>query len=168
MSGSSGRFNGLEREKGIRMTDVAPSGPLDGDRRPGVITFVAVLLYIQAAMAIFAGVFGYLNRDNADTQAALGLESDTQFLWFLIIELAIALVVLIVAGGIMNGARWARILVTIGMGFRLVQATLFATLGGTGGAGLLAAVLYAIIPLIVLWALWGHDRGEAYFHRLRA
>jgi hypothetical protein len=49
-----------------------------------------------------------------------------------------------------------------------VQATVLATLGGQGGAGLLAAVLYAIIPLLVLWALWGHDKGEAYFHQLSA
>jgi hypothetical protein len=43
------------------------------------------------------------------------LEED-QFIWLLVIELAIALVLLIVACGILNGARWARTLVTIGMG----------------------------------------------------
>lgn len=140
-------------------------GPLDVDRRPGVITFVAVLLYIQGAMAIIAGVFAYIGRDDADVQASLGLESD-QFVWLLVVELVLALVLFIVAGGIMNGARWARMLVTIGMGFRLVQAAAFATLGGTGSAVILTAVLYAIIPLMVLWAVWGHDKGEAYFHHV--
>lgn len=130
-----------------------------------MVTFVAILLYIQAAMAMFAGVFGFLGRDEPEVQASLGLEAD-QFIWLLIIELVIALVLLVVATGIMNGARWARMLVTIGMGFRLVQAALFATLGGVGGAGILAAVLYAVIPLLVLWAVWGHDKGEAYFHQL--
>jgi hypothetical protein len=80
--------------------------------------------------------------------------------------LVIAALLLIVASGIMNGARWARMLVTFGMGFRLVQAAVLATLGGQGGAGLLAAILYAVIPLLVLWALWGHERGEAYFHHI--
>ena len=144
--------------------EVAPSLTIE-DRRPGVVTFVAILLYIQAAMALFAGVFSYLQRDNAEVQASLGLEAD-QFVWLLVVELVIALLLLIVAGGIMNGARWARMLVTIGMGFRLVQAALFATLGGTGGSGLIAAVLYAIIPLLVLWAVWGHDKGEAWFHQM--
>lgn len=36
--------------------EVAPSPTIE-DRRPGVVTFVAILLYIQAAMALFAGVF---------------------------------------------------------------------------------------------------------------
>lgn len=143
------------------------TGTIAVDRPPGVITFVAIILYINAAMAAFAGLFAWLGRGESDVQAALGLEED-QFIWFFVIELAMALLVLIVARGIMNGARWARILVTIGMGFRLVQAALFATLGGQGGSGLIATVLYAIIPLIVLWAVWGHDRGESYFHRLRA
>ena len=66
----------------------------------------------------------------------------------------------------MNGARWARMLVTIGMGFRLVQAALFATLGGSGNAVILTAIVYAIIPLVVLWAVWGHDKGEAWFHQM--
>jgi hypothetical protein len=82
----------------------------------------------------------------------------------MIVELVIALLLLVIASGIMNGARWARFLVTIGAGLRLVQAAVFATLGGQGGSGLLAAVMYAIIPLIVLWAVWGDERGEAYFH----
>lgn len=142
------------------------SSPLVEERRPGIVSFVAILLYIQAGMAIFAGVFGYLNRNNADTQAALGLEGDDQYLAFMIVELVVALVLLIVAGGIMNGARWARILVTIGSGFRLIQAALLASLGGQGGAGLMSAVLYAVIPLIVLWAVWGNDRGEAWFHHI--
>lgn len=47
-----------------------------------------------------------------------------------------------------------------------MQAALFATLGGMGGSGLIAAVLYAIIPLLVLWAVWGHDKGEAWFHQM--
>lgn len=147
------------------MTDGEASSPIIEDRRPGVVTFVAILLYIQAAMALFAGVFSFLQRDNAEVQASLGLEAD-QFIWLLVVELAISVVLLIVASGIMNGARWARMLLTIGMGFRLVQAALFATLGGVGGSGLIVAVLYAIIPLLVLWAVWGHERGEAWFHQL--
>ena len=141
------------------------ASPIIEDRRPGVVTFVAILLYIQAAMAMFAGVFGFIGRDDPEVQASLGLTSD-QFIWLLVIELAIALMLLVIATGIMNGARWARLLLTIGMGLRLVQAALFATLGGEGGAGILAAVLYAVIPLLVLWAVWGHEKGEAYFHQL--
>lgn len=143
----------------------ANQSPVDVERRPGVITFVAIILYINAAIAIFTGLFAWIGRGEADVQAALGLEED-QFIWLLIVELVLGLLVLIVAGGIMNGARWARTLVTIGMGFRLLQAALFAMLGGQGGSVLIAAVLYAIIPLIVLWAVWGNDKGEAYFHRL--
>ncbi len=147
------------------MSETSQASPIIEERRPGIVTLVAVLLYIQAAMAIFGGVFSYVQRDDAATQDALGLQSD-QFLWFMIIELAVALFLLIVASGIMRGARWARMLVTIGAGFRLVQAAVFATLGGYGGAGFITAVLYAIIPLIVLWAVWGSDKGEAWFHQL--
>lgn len=147
------------------MTEERAPSPIIEERRPGVVTFVAILLYIQAAMALFAGVFSYLQRGNAEVQAGLGLEED-QFVWLLVVELVIAVILLIVAGGIMNGARWARMLVTIGMGFRLVQAALFATLGGLGGSSLIAAVLYAIIPLLVLWAVWGHEKGEAWFHQM--
>lgn len=138
---------------------------VDVGRRPGVVTFVAILLYIQAGMAVIAGIFAYLGRGDADVQASLGLAED-QFIWLLVVELVIAVLLLVIAGGINSGARWARMLVTIGMGLRLIQATILATLGGQGGAGLLAAILYAVIPLLVLWALWGHERGEAYFHRL--
>lgn len=139
--------------------------PIIGERRPGIVTLVAILLYIQAAMALLAGFIGFLGRDDPEVQAAVGLESN-QFIWLLVAEVVIALIVLIVAGGIMNGARWARWLVTIGMGIRLVQAALFATLGGSGNGVLLAAVIYAVIPLVVLWAMWGNDRGEAWFHQM--
>lgn len=147
------------------MSESTPPSPIIEERRPGIVTFVAVILYINAAMALFFGVFGYLQRGNADVQASLGLTED-QFLWWMILELIIGVFLLIVATGIMNGAGWARILVTIGMGFRLVQASLFATLGGTGGSVFLASVLYAIIPLIALWAVWGHEKGEAWFHQM--
>jgi hypothetical protein len=39
------------------MTEAVDRGPLDVDRRPGVVTFVGILLLIQAAMAAIGGIF---------------------------------------------------------------------------------------------------------------
>lgn len=151
-------------KEAIEMT-VEQASPVDVDRRPGVVTFVAVILFINALMAVFVGVGAYLQRDNADIQANLGL-AESQFIWYMVAELVLALLVVIVALGILSGAKWARMLVTIGMGIRLVQAAVFATAGGEGSTGVMAAAIYVLIPLLVLWAVWGHDKGEAWFHRI--
>ncbi len=142
---------------------VEQTSAVDTNRRPGVVTFVAIILFINALMSVVVGVGAYLGRGDADVQASLGLE-ESQIVWYMVGELVIALVVFIVARGVLGGARWARIWVTIGMAARLVQAALFATQGGQGNTGIMAAVLYALIPLFVLWAVWGNDKGDDWFH----
>lgn len=130
-------------------------------RRPGVITFVGVVLYIKAVIAAVIGIALLVERNSSELQEAIGQDADF-LLWSAIVELALAVLLLLVASAIMSGAKWARLAVAIVVGIRLAVVA-YWLITHIGGAINWNAILSAGIGIFVLWALYGNDRSEAYF-----
>lgn len=128
--------------------------------RPGVITLIGIVIWIQAGIAAIVGFAGVLLRNNSDFQANIGLSAD-QLLINAIGELALAALLVIVAFGLMSGSRGARTFIAIVMAAR-VGYSVWVMISHTGGAVAAAAVTIAI-SLFVLWALYDHKDASAYF-----
>jgi hypothetical protein len=131
------------------------------DRRPGVVTFVGVVLYIKAAIALVVAIAIFFNRDNADFASITGRDSD----WLTgtaVGELIVAVLLLLVAAAIMSGAKWARLAVAIVIGIRMAVAVYWMIVHFGGGLQW-NALLTVGIGIFVLWALYGNDASDRYF-----
>jgi hypothetical protein len=130
-------------------------------RRPGVVTFVGVVLYIKAAIALVVAIAIFFNRDNADFASITGRDSD----WLTgtaVGELIVAVLLLLVAAAIMSGAKWARLAVAIVIGIRMAVAVYWMIVHFGGGLQW-NALLTVGIGIFVLWALYGNDASDRYF-----
>lgn len=128
--------------------------------RPGVITLIGIVLWIQAAIALIAGLAQVLLRDSADFQERTGQAAD-QLLVSGIGELILAAFLILVAIGVMGGSRGVRTVVALVMVIR-IGASVWTMISQTGGAVAAAAVTIAI-SLFVLWALYDHKDASAHF-----
>ena len=129
--------------------------------RPGVLTFVGVVLYIKAALAAVVALALLIERNNDELLAVMGQTSDT--IWYSAIgEVLAAVLLFLVASAIMNGAKWARLAVAIVLGLRLAFATYWMIVH-IGGGLQWHAILSAGFAIFVLWALYGNKESEAYF-----
>lgn len=133
-------------------------------KRPGVVTFVGIILYIQAAAAAAFGIVAFLERNDADWQSTTG-QSSSELASFAAIELVFALVLLLVAAGVMSGARWSRTLVGIVVGFRIVILSGWMIAHHAGGFHA-AALAQILIYAFVLWALYGHQESNDYYEAM--
>jgi hypothetical protein len=130
-------------------------------RRPGVVTFVGVVLYIKAAIAVVVAIALFFNRDNADFMSVTGRDSD----WLTgtaVGEIIMAVLLFLVAAAIMSGAKWARLAVAIVLGIRMAVAVYWMIVHFGGGLQW-NALLTVGIGIFVLWALYGNDASERYF-----
>jgi hypothetical protein len=130
-------------------------------RRPGVVSFVGIVLYIKAFMALVVAIAIFFNRDNADLAQITGRESD----WLTgtaVGELIVAGLLFFVAWAIMSGAKWARLAVAIVMGIRMAVAVYWMIVHFGGGLQW-NALLTVGIGIFVLWALYGNEASERYF-----
>ena len=130
-------------------------------RRPGVVTFVGVVLYIKAAIAAVVAIALFFNRDNADFMSVTGRDSD----WLTgtaVGEIIMAVLLFLVAAAIMSGAKWARLAVAIVLGIRMAVAVYWMIVHFGGGLQW-NALLTVGIGIFVLWALYGNDASERYF-----
>lgn len=149
-----GSPNNQSTQKGSQMTAAATT------RRPGVVTFVGVLLYIKAFLAVIASAaaFYVLATDGA-SEAGL---TDTD-LWTAGIAEAVAfLILLLAASRLMSGSRGARTFVAVIIGIRLALVVWVMLTHHTGGF-LWNGVIAAAMALFILWAMYGNDASEAYF-----
>jgi hypothetical protein len=139
-----------------------------GIKRPGVVTFIGVILYIQAALAAVASVmlFAYKARiqDAISTQSGNTL-SDGSIVATAGMEAIAAVLLLVVAAGLMRGSRGWRTFVAIVVGIRMALA-LWVMLFHQTGAFTDLGVVTLLVGAFVLWALYGHDKSEEYFERL--
>jgi len=132
-----------------------------GARRPGVVTFIGIILYIQAAVAAAFGIVAFIERDNLQWQIVTG-QSDSDLIVFAIVELIFAFALLIVASGVMSGAKWSRMLVGIIAGFRIVAISWWMISHHAGGIHS-AAIIQILIYVFVLWALYGNKESNDYY-----
>ena len=143
----------------------AESAPvMAGAQRPGIITFIGVLLYIKAALAAVASIAAFVARgSNEAAQAGL---SDDILLTAGITEGIAALLLLLVAMNLMGGSRGARFFVALVVGIRLALVVWVMLTHHTGGY-LWNGIIATAFALFILWALYGDQRSEEYFEGQR-
>lgn len=132
--------------------------------RPGVVTFIGVILYIQAFLALVAAVSLLAWRDDIlDFLEQEGSPlSDGAFTGTVIGEFIVAALLFLLASGIMRGSKGWRLFVAIGQGFAMAVAV-SALIGHHVGGYVYRAVFTLFVGIFVLWALYGNDESEAYF-----
>lgn len=132
--------------------------------RPGVVTFIGVILYIQAFLAAVSAVVLLAFRDNiqdflSDNGSAL---SDGSVTGTIIGEAVAAILLLIVASGIMSGSKGMRLFVAIVEAI-VMGIALYTMVTHHAGAYLYRGFFTLLVGVFVLWALYGNDRSEAFF-----
>lgn len=133
-------------------------------RRPGVITFIGVVMYIQAAIAAVIAIVAFLERNSSGFQEITG-QSANELIGTAIGEAILAVLLAIVAAALLSGAKWARFAVALVEGLRLVFA-IWAMIAHLGGGFQWNALITAGIALFVLWALYGNKESDEYFSNL--
>ncbi|HJR99074.1 MAG TPA: hypothetical protein VJ979_14360 [Actinomycetota bacterium] len=133
-------------------------------KRPGVVTFIGVILYIQAALAAVAAImaFAYKSRlaDAISEQSGVEFSGDN-LIWLGVIEAVMAVVLFLVASGIMRGSRGYRAFVAIVEGFRMATA-FFYMLWHHDGPWIESGIVTLLIGAFVLWALY-HEKADEFF-----
>lgn len=130
-------------------------------RRPGVVTLVGIVIYVQAILAGAIAILAFINRNDAHWQEQTGQGADA-LLGVAIAEGIIALVLVAVAASILSGGRGARALVAAVMMLRIGVAA-WAMLAHHGGGVFGTSIVTIAIALFVLWALYGNAESDAYF-----
>jgi hypothetical protein len=142
---------------------VATPATPGGIKRPGIVTFIGVVLYFQAVMALVVAVvmIAFKSRfEGVLVNNNVTLTSDG-ILATGIVELALAIVLFFVASGIMRGSRGYRTFVAI---VEIIRAgtALFFMLFHHSGAYIEGGFLTILVALFVIWALY-HERAEEWF-----
>ena len=141
-------------------TDTAPFTA----RRPGVVTFIAVIMYIQAALAVIAGVsliiwrndvLDWLEQEGAPLSSG-GLTGT------IIAEFIAAAILFLAAAGLMRGSSGWRLVIAIAQGFAMALAV-YTLIAHHVGGYVYRSVFTLFIGVFVLWALYGNDQSERYF-----
>ena len=140
------------------------SGGVGAVRRPGVVTFVGLVIYIQAFLGAVAGVVllafkgdvqDYLSSNGADL-------SNSQATTSAIASLVVALFLFIVGAGIMRGSRGWRMFVVLIEALNMALA-IYQMVVHPHGAFITTGLVALLVGFFVIWALYGHKESEEYF-----
>lgn len=123
--------------------------------RPGSVTFVAVLAYINGVLNIIGGVVILFTRDQmvraSNAGAIAGITTAA------ILSIVLGIVILIVARGLLSGSRFARGLVTVVMVLNAVSGVIllfnFQFFSG------ILEILWAVVVMYLLFT----QRANAFF-----
>lgn len=133
-------------------------------RRPGVVSFIGIILYVQGFLAAVTAISMTIWRnDILDYLEQEGSPLSDGGLTGTIIGEAIAAVLLVfVAGGIMRGSNGMRILVAIVQCFAMGVA-IYVLVTHHAGSLVYRGVFSLFIGVFVLWALYGNEESDRYF-----
>jgi hypothetical protein len=131
--------------------------------RPGVVTFVGVLLYISAAISALTAIVAFLNRNDDSFLATAGVTSDA-LMATAILEGVMALLLVLVASSLMSGMQLARFLVALVYGGRMLLAVYWMLTHEGGGFGQ-GGIITVGVGVFILWALYGHAESALYFDK---
>jgi hypothetical protein len=128
-------------------------------KRPGGVTFIALLTFLIAFASMVRGFLAIAGVDDFGLNPTdLSGGSGSAYGW---IELGIGVLTALVGVGLLRGSGLARLLVTALMALRVLAAIWVAiTFGGQGG--LLISILIGGTAVIVLLLLW-NGRSDAFF-----
>jgi hypothetical protein len=132
--------------------------------RPGVVTFIAVIMYIQAALAAIAGVSLIIWRNDVlDWLEQEGAPLSSGGLTGTIIgEFIAAVLLFLAAAGLMRGSSGWRLVIAIVEGIAMALAV-YTLIAHHVGGYVYRSVFTLFIGVFVLWALYGNDQSERYF-----
>ena len=133
-------------------------------RRPGVVSFIGVVMYVQGFLAAVAAVAMLIWRDDVlDFLEREGTSlSDGAFTGTIIGEAIAAVLLIIVANGIMRGSKGMRLLVAIVQCFAMALA-IYGLIAHHVGGYIYRGVFSLFLGLFVLWALYGNEESDRYF-----
>ena len=133
-------------------------------RRPGVVSFIGVVMYIQGFLAAVAAVAMLIWRDDVlDFLEKEGSPlSDGAFTGTIIGEAIAAVLLIFVANGIMRGSKGMRLLVAIVQCFAMALA-IYGLIAHHVGGYVYRGVFSLFLGLFVLWALYGNEESDRYF-----
>jgi hypothetical protein len=144
------------------MSATQPMTPLV--RRPGVVTFIAVILYIQAAIAVTATITMLIWRgpildflEQEESPLSSGAFTGT-----IIAEALSAILLAMVASGLMRGSKGIRLFVAIVQGITMAFAIYILVAHHVGGY-MYRAVFSLFVGVFVLWSLYGNEESDEFF-----
>jgi hypothetical protein len=132
-------------------------------KRPGVVTFIGVLLYIKAALAAVGSIAAWVTV-GSDAAASAGI-SDSALQQAGIAEAIAAVLLFIAAWYLMSGSNGARLVVAVVVGIRLVLIVWIMLTHHTGGY-LFLGLISAGFAIFILWALYGDEKANEYFEAI--
>ncbi len=132
-------------------------------KRPGVVTFVGVLLYIKTALAAIVAIGAWVAVGTSEAAAA-GL-TDSLLQQTAIAEGIAAVLLFAVAYYLMGGGKGARLYVAIVIGIRVVL-TFWLMISNPGGGYLFTGLISAGVAIWVLWALYATEKADEYFEAI--
>jgi len=133
-------------------------------RRPGVVSFIGIILYVQAFLAAVAAIsmsiwrndiLDYLEREGSPLSGA-GLTGT------ILGEAVAAVLLAFVASGIMRGSSGMRTFVAIVQCFSMGVAIYVVVVHHIGGL-VYRGVFSLFVGVFVLWALYGNEESDRYF-----
>jgi hypothetical protein len=147
--------------KGLAMPPQSQSPDV---RRPGVVTFIAAILFVQAALAVTSTVtlliwrgpiVDFLEKEESPL-------SNASLNGTIIGEAITAVLLVMVAGGLMRGSKGTRFFVAIVEGITMALAMYVLVIHQVGGY-MYRAVFSLFVGVFVLWALFANDESAEYF-----
>lgn len=129
-------------------------------QRPGVITFIGVIMLIQAALNLVAGVVMIALNSQQRIIDETNLTSG-ELITSGIISLVVGAIVGLVTLALLAGSRVARGLVAAVQVLLVISATWHMFFNHTG-AWLFSGLLQVAIAVFVLWALY-NEKADAYY-----
>ena len=133
-------------------------------RRPGVVTFVGVIILIQAFLSAVVAIVTLAFKDEVvDFLAEQGGSQSEASLTGTAIGAGIAaLFLLFVGAGILRGSRGWRLFVVIVQAANMGYA-LYLMITHPHSAYITSGLVTLLIGVFVIWALYGHKESEEYF-----
>lgn len=129
-------------------------------QRPGVITFIGIIMLIQAALNLVAGVVMIALNSQQRIIDETNLTSG-ELITSGIISLVVGAIVGAVTLALLAGSRVARGLVAAVQVLLVISATWHMFFNHTG-AWLFSGLLQVAIAVFVLWALY-NEKADAYY-----
>jgi hypothetical protein len=122
-------------------------------RRPGGVTLVAVIVWINGLLEVIGGaiILFALGSASATVQVDGIAGGRTAIITYAILAILLGIITIVIGTGLLQGSRVARVLVTIALVLSLIGAIL-GTISLPGQAvGPLVTGFLALIGLILLW-----------------
>jgi hypothetical protein len=128
-------------------------------KRPGGVTFVAIITFAVAFLALAAGFVFLLSSASALANADISEGTATSYG---IAEIVFGIITALVAVGLWVGNSLARLAVTALMVVRII-ASIWVAVTFSGHGGFLVGVLAGGLAVIVLLLLWNY-RADEFFN----